>query len=145
MGKTREFVSRAIHSTESMDRVLYKLALIITQEFARGPALVQSILAPFFSSESAGHQMAEDFEKDRRVLAELMAARQKRGEIRDDFTPIQLALQFQRAFFGTTVLWSLDPAKPLPDCLKEMSSVLWSGIQTQTRSRGRSLPGQKPS
>lgn len=143
MGKTREFVSRAIHSTKSMDRVLYELALIITEEFARGPALVQSILAPLFSSESAGHQMAEDFESDRRVLAELMAARQERGEIRDDFTPIQLALQFQRALFGTTVLWSLDPSKPLPDCLKEMSSILWSGIQTQTRNRERSLPGPK--
>jgi len=141
MGKIREFVSQAIHSTESMDGVLYELALIVTEKFARGPALVQSILAPLFSSESAGHQMADDFEKDRRVLAELMAARQKRGEIRDDFTPIQLALQFQRALFGTTVLWSLDPSKSLPDCLKEMSNVLWSGIRTQTASRGMSFPG----
>ena len=141
MGKIREFVSRSIHSTESMDRVLYQLALIVTEEFARGPALVQSVLAPLFSSESAGLQMADDFEKDRRVLAELMAARQKRGEIRDDFTPIQLAFQFQRALFGTTVLWSLDPSKPLPDCLKEMANVLWSGIRTQTGSGGLSLTG----
>jgi len=141
MGKIREFVSRAVHSTESMDRVLYELALIVTEEFARGPALVQSILAPLFSSEAARDLMADDFEKDRRVLAELMAARQKRGEIRDDFTPIELALQFQRALFGTTVLWSLDPSKPLPDCLKEMAKVLWSGIRTQTASGGLSLPG----
>jgi hypothetical protein len=84
--------------------------------------------------------MADDLEKDRQMLAELMEAGQKRGEIRDDFTPIQLALQFQRALFGTTVLWSLDPSKPLPDCLKEMVNVFWSGIRTQAASRGLSLP-----
>jgi AcrR family transcriptional regulator len=141
MGKIQEFVSQAIGSPKSMDRLLYELASIVTEEFVRGPALVRSILAPLFSSESAGHQMADDLEKDRQMLGELMEAGQKRGEIRDDFTPIQLALQFQRALFGTTVLWSLDPSKPLPDCLKEMANVLWSGIRTQTASRGQSLPG----
>ena len=141
MGKIQEFVSQAIGSPKSMDRLLYELASIVTEEFVRGPALVRSILAPLFSSESAGHQMADDLERDRQMLAELMEAGQKRGEIRDDFTPIQLALQFQRALFGTTVLWSLDPSKPLPDCLKEMSNVLWSGIRTQPASRGLSLPG----
>ena len=30
--------------------------------------------------------MADDLERDRQMLAELMEARQKRGEIRDDFT-----------------------------------------------------------
>ncbi|MGO9571564.1 MAG: TetR/AcrR family transcriptional regulator [Desulfomonilaceae bacterium] len=143
MGKIREFVLRSIHSTESMDRLLYELASIITGEFVRGPALVRSILAPLFSSEAAGHQMADDLERDRQMLAELMEARQKRGEIRDDLTPIQLALQFQRALFGTTVLWSLDPSKPLPECLKEMTNVLWSGIRTQTRSRGPLLSGAR--
>jgi AcrR family transcriptional regulator len=137
MGKIKEFVSKAIHSTESMDQVLYRLASIITEEFAQCPALARSILVPFFSSESARQQMADDLKKDRKMLAGLMAARQMRSEIRDDFAPTELALQFQRALFGTTVLWSLDPSKPLPDCLKEMSDVLWSGIRSQTSQQGR--------
>jgi AcrR family transcriptional regulator len=132
MGKIRKFVSQAIESTKSMDRVLYDLALIVTEEFARSPALVQNILVPSFSSDSMRQEMADDVDDDRRILAKLIAARQKRGEIRDDFTPTELALQFQRALFGTTVLWSLDPSQPLPDCLKQMSSVLWSGIRAQT-------------
>ncbi len=135
MGKIREFVSEAILSTESMDRVLYELALIVTEGFGRSPALLQSILASLFSSDSAREQMARDFEEDRKVLAELMSARQERSEIRDDFSPMELALQFQRALFGTTVLWSLGPSKPLPDYLKEMSEVLWSGIRTQKTNR----------
>jgi AcrR family transcriptional regulator len=132
MGKIREFVSQASRSTESMDQVLYKLALIITEEFVHCPALARSILVPLFSSESVRQRLTDDFKRDRKMLAGLIAARQRRGEIRDDFAPIQLALQFQRALLGTTALWSLDPSKPLPDCLKEMSDVLWSGIRFQT-------------
>jgi AcrR family transcriptional regulator len=136
MGKIRDFVSRAIESKESLDRVLYNLALIVTEEVARNPALVQNILVPSLSSDSQRQQMANDMDEDRRILAGLMAVRQKRGEIRDDFTAIELALQFQRALFGTMVLWSLDPSQSLPDCLKQMSSVLWAGIRAQTpRSR----------
>jgi AcrR family transcriptional regulator len=135
MGKIREFVGEAMNSTEPVDRVLYKLALIVTEEFAHSPELVRSILAPFFSSESARGQMADDLEEDREVLAELISARQKRLEIRADFTPIELALQVQRALFGTTILWSLDPSKSLADCLKEMTAVLWSGIRNQTADR----------
>lgn len=137
MEKIREFVSKAMHSAESMDRVLYELALILTEEFARSPALLQSILTPMFSSESARHQMADDFADNRLALAELMAARQDRGEIRSDFTPGELALQFQRALFGTSVLWSLDPSQPLSECLKQISEVLWSGIQAQKESIGK--------
>jgi AcrR family transcriptional regulator len=140
MGKIREFVAQAMHSRETMDRVLYKLALIVTEEFAHSPELVRSILAPFFSTESARDQMADDLEQDREILAELMAARQKRGEIRGDFSPMDLALQAQRALFGTTILWSLEPSRPLPDCLKEMSNVLWSGIRTQSKSPRCSRP-----
>lgn len=136
MGKMREFVSEAVDSTESMDRTLYKIAVIITEEVAECPALLRSILAPLFSSESARRQMADDFETDRQILAELMAARQERGEIRNDVTPIALALQFQRALFGTTVLWSLGPSRPLADSLKEMSNILWSGIRAPASPRG---------
>jgi AcrR family transcriptional regulator len=132
MGKIKEFVSKAIHSTESMDQVLYRLASIITEEFAQCPALARSILVPFFSSDSARQQMAGDLKKDRKMLAGLMTARQKSGEIRNDLAPTELALQFQRALFGTTILWSLDPWQPLDDCLKEMSEILWSGMRSQT-------------
>jgi AcrR family transcriptional regulator len=133
MGKIRQFVSEAVLSAEPMDRVLYNLALIVTEEFGRSPALLQSILASLFSSESAREQMASDFADDREVLANLMSARQERGELRDDYSPMELAFQFQRALFGTTVLWSLGSRKSLPDCLREMAAVLWSGIRGPNR------------
>lgn len=129
MGKIRGFVARAMNSAEPMDEVLYRLALTITEEFQDSPGLVQGVLCPSISSESMRKKMAEDFEGDRRMLAELMAARQKRGEVREDAAPTDLALQFQCALLGTTVVWSLDPSGPLTVRLKNMSQVLWSGIR----------------
>jgi len=143
MGTIREFVARTVQSTQPMNQVLYELAVIKTQEFARSPALVHNILAPTLAGEATRQQMAEDLTRDRHVLAELMAARQMRGELRNDLTPLELAHQFQRAFFGTTVLWSLEPLKPLPECLKEMSTVLWSGMRAQITNRQKELPGRK--
>ena len=137
MGKIRELVSRSIHSPEPMDRVLHELALILIEQFSHSPALVQSILAAALSSQSAREMMVDDLEKDRAVLAKLMTARQKRGEIRDDSSPRELALAFQRMLFGTTVLWSLDPSKSLSDCLSDMADVLWSGIRAQGTGRKR--------
>lgn len=139
MGKIREFVSRSLRSQDSMDQVLQELALILIEEFEESPALMQSILATFFSNPSARKQMAEDFLRDREILAELMAARQERGELRSDLTPQELALQFQRALFGTTILWSFDQHNSLPDSVKQMSNVLWSGI----RRRGADLGSSK--
>jgi AcrR family transcriptional regulator len=134
MGKIRELVAKAMLSTKPMNRVMHEIAVTLNENFARDPGLVLSLLVPSFSSEAMRQQMADHLSEDRLVLAELMAARQKRGELRDDFTPTELALQFQRAFFGTTVLWSLDPSKPLSDCLQEMANALWAGIRNQTES-----------
>jgi AcrR family transcriptional regulator len=141
MGKIREFVSQAIQSTEPMDRVMHRLALIITEEFARSPALVQTVLAPTFSSEPMRQKMANDLLEDRLILAELIAARQKRGEIRDDLTPVELARHFQQTLFGTTVVWSLDASRPLSDCLNKMATMLWSGM----RSEHKAILAQDPS
>lgn len=129
MGKIREVVSRSLNSRDSMDKVLYELSIVLIEEFEPSPALMHSILAVFFSNASARQQMVETLEEDREILAELMAARQARGELRKDLSPQELALQFQRSLFGATVLWSFDPSNPLQDSLKQMTQILWSGIR----------------
>ncbi len=134
MRKIREFVSQAIESTEPLESVMYRLALTVTEDFARSPVLVQSVLVPTLSSESMRQNMADDFRADRLMLAELMAARQEKGEIRSDFSPVELARHFQQALFGTTVVWSLNASRPLSDCLKKMTEILCSGMRSGASS-----------
>ena len=129
--RVRGFVSATIHSKDPIGQVLYRLALALTEECRRNPAVVPNILIPFFSSKYCRQEMAAALEKDRSSLAELIIARQKRGEVRDDLSPEAVALQFHRALFGTVALWSLGSSKTLSDCLKEMSRTLCSGIKAQ--------------
>ena len=135
MGKVQKFVKQAVHSTQPAEQVLYDLAATVTQEYDRCPTLLQNILLAFFSGESTRTLMADSLETGRTALAELLKERQRRGEIRDDFTPNELAFQYQRAVFGTMVLWSLAPTRSLPECLKEMSTVLWSGMRARKANR----------
>ena len=129
--RVRRFVSATIHSRDPIGQVLYRLALGLTEECRRNPAVVPNILIPFFSSGYCRQEMAAALEKDRSSIAELIIGRQKRGEVRDDLSPEEVALQFQRALFGTVALWSLGSSKTLSDCLKEMSCTLCSGIKAQ--------------
>ncbi len=131
MGKIREFVSQAIQSPEPMDKVIRRLALIITEEFARSPALVQTVLVPTLSSETMRQEMSENLRADRILLAELIAARQERGEIRSDVSPLDLASYFQQTLFGTTVIWSLDASRPLSESLEKMAAIMCSGMRSR--------------
>jgi AcrR family transcriptional regulator len=132
LGKIRKVASRAVHSGEPIEAAMFELAMTINADFAHCPALVQSILVPLFSSEAAVRsEMTEHLKEDRLILGELMAVGQKRGELRGDLTPVELAIQFQRMVFGTTLLWSLDPSSPLSNCLKQAINVLWSGIRAR--------------
>ena len=136
MGKVQKFVRQAVQSRQPAERVLYELAVAVTVEYDRCPTLLQNSLLAFFSGESTRRLMADSFDKGRVSLAELMGERQHRGEIRDDFAPTELALQYQRALFGTMVMWSLAPTRPLSECLKEMSAVLWSGMRANKTNPG---------
>ena len=143
MGKIRECISQAIDSVEPMERVLNRLALILTEEFGRCPTLVPNVLIPSFASEAMRRQMADNLREDRQLVAELIAARQRSGEIRGDLAPAELALQFQQALFGATVVWSLNPSRPLAECLRKMSNILWSGIRAEATAVEVESPGSR--
>ena len=57
------------------------------------------ILSAIFSNAAARHRMTDDFLQDRALLAQLMASRQDRGELSNDVSPMERALQFQRTLF----------------------------------------------
>jgi len=132
MEKIRRLVAEKCHSAEPADELLYRLAVSLTGDAGSSPAMLHSILVAVFSNESVRGIMAAGLEKGRAALEELFVVRRQRGEIRDDVAAGEIALGFQRALLGTVVLWSLAPSKPLADCLKEMSRVVWSSIQRRS-------------
>jgi AcrR family transcriptional regulator len=132
MDKIREFVAQTVHSAEPVDELLYRLAVSLTGGAGDSPAVLHSILVAVFSNESVRGIMAGGLQEGLKSLEELIALWQQRGEIRDDVTAAEVALGFQRSLLGTVVLWSLAPSKPLADCLREMSRIVWSAIQRRS-------------
>jgi AcrR family transcriptional regulator len=130
--KVGQFVARAYHSTEPTSDLFYQLSVSLSEGFEGNPAIFRSILVAISSNESVRGMLSEALEQARTPLAEFMSLGQQRGRIRDDLPPTDLALDFQRLFFGTVVLWSLAPSRPLNDCLKEMAGFLWLAIRKGT-------------
>ncbi|MGE5294787.1 MAG: TetR/AcrR family transcriptional regulator [Solirubrobacterales bacterium] len=118
------FLAIARESSESMNELICDLSTTLSEGFEVSPAIFQSIVVAVSSNEAVRGMLAEALEQGRRPMAELLSLGQQRGEIRTDFTPAELAMMFQRAFFGTVFLWSVNPSRPLADCLKEMSNFL---------------------
>ncbi len=127
--KIREFVARTRNSTESMNELFYRLAVSLSEGFEASPAIFHSILVAVSSNELVRALLSDGMSRACEALAELMSLGQQRGEVRDDRAPMELAVAFQRAFFGTVFLWSIAPSRPLTDCLRETSNFLWSAIR----------------
>lgn len=131
MDKVRQSVVQAGQSTQPVDEALYDLAVSLTS-VVTSPAMLHSIFVAVFSNESVRGIMAGGLQEGRSSLEELIVLRQRRGEIRDDVTAAEIAMHFQRAVLGTAFLWSLAPSRPLADCLRETSRMVWSAIQRRS-------------
>jgi AcrR family transcriptional regulator len=72
----------------------------------------------------------------RKILAEMMAAGQKRGEIRKDASAKDLAQLFQQTFFGFMHLWVLLPNQKLSRRMNTAFALFWAAAGVQ-RARSR--------
>ncbi len=127
VGKLQE--ASAAKGTQSMERVLKHLMLRLAEEPGRSQAMVRSVMLALLSSEPVRRQMRENFERGRRVLADLLAQGQGRGEVRPDREPTELACVFQQSVVGALMMWSLGPPSPVTDWIEATFPVVWSGIR----------------
>lgn len=118
------FLAIARESNESMNELFYELTMTLSEGFEVSPAIFQSIVVAVSSNEAVRGMLSEALEQGRKPMAELVSLGQQRGEIRNDRSAAELAMMFQRVFFGTVFLWSVNPSRPLTDCLREMSNFL---------------------
>jgi AcrR family transcriptional regulator len=131
MGRIRAFVSSSIKSDEPLTTIIYKLAVTMTEEQQKSPAMFQSLITAIFSNEAVQKRMSEGLNTGRQMLAGLISHRQRSGEIRSDIAPEEIAHSFQRMIFGTTLIWSVSPDTTLEENLKKMTDVFVCGIQSR--------------
>lgn len=128
IGKLEE-ASVAAQGSEPMEHILKHLMRRLAEEPARSQAMVRTVMQALLSSEPVRRQMRENIERGRRVLADLLAIGQRRGEIRRDREPAELARVLHESFVGALMMWSLGPLVPATDWIDATFSVLWSGIR----------------
>jgi AcrR family transcriptional regulator len=88
--------------------VLRELATGAAGQSSESPALLRSIYAAHASCAPVLAGLQERMGTSRRVLAQIIALAQKRGEVREDLSPMELARLTQIIFLGVTLSWSMQ-------------------------------------
>jgi AcrR family transcriptional regulator len=128
VSKVRDALAEIRRGAGPLRRVLRRLAHALAEEPGRSPSLVRGLLAAHSSSESFLKVMRHNLALGRRLLAQIGAEGQRRGEIRSDLKPADLARLFQQTFFGALLLWALDPSSRLPAWLDATLDLFWCGV-----------------
>jgi len=128
LGKVREAVTLADSGKQTIYSVLRRLFLRVAEEPGRSPDLARALISSFLASEGVRGLVARNLCEGRKMVAQVVAAGQKRGEIDSRLKKGKVALQFQQAFMGTLLLWSLQGQPALEAWIEESFQHFWRAI-----------------
>jgi AcrR family transcriptional regulator len=109
--------------------VLNELMHRIAQEPGKSQALTRSLMAAFLSNDEVRQFVRDTLARGRESLGEMIRLGQKRGEIRHDRKPADLAMTFQRGVIGTLLLWALQSDDDLDVRIEKTFQDFWSAAE----------------
>jgi AcrR family transcriptional regulator len=92
---------------------LRRMAVDLAGMWAESPELLRVIYAAHASCQPVRAELHKRLIVGRRLIAEIFALGQERGEIRRDLTPAELARFTQLILFGVTLAWAMNPDSSL--------------------------------
>ena len=130
-------IERAIERArkEPVFAVLKGLAADLANESGENAALLRSILAAHASCAPVRAELQKRLATGRRLMAEIFALGQQRGEVRRDIPAAELGRLTLLIFLGTTNAWSLDPETSLRTTTEAICDLLFSNIGVVTPRR----------
>jgi AcrR family transcriptional regulator len=126
-------------SDEPMPEFLRSLALRMTQEPVRNPAIIRIILQAYLSTTPVRAAMMDLQKRVHALHSQMIQLGQDRGEIRNDLPATEIAHVFRQTIFGTLLIWSLYGDATLQSRIEMAFNVLWSGL---TPNHASALPRQ---
>ncbi len=136
--KVKEALTLAQSGEQTICWVLHHLFLRSAEEPGRSPDLARALLSSFLASEGVRRHMARNMAADgRRMLTQIIAAGQKRGEIDFRLKKEKVALQVQQAFVGTLLLWSLEGQPALETWAEESFQHFWRAVAVYDQEQKR--------
>ena len=115
----------------SLHDILRRLFFKLMEEPARSPDAARCMLLGLLGSEPIAGVAQGTAARARKILTDIIAAGQKRGEIRRDVTAEDLAQLFQQTFFGFMHLWVLLPNQKLSRRLDTAFDLFWAATSVQ--------------
>jgi AcrR family transcriptional regulator len=121
--------------------LLRHLATDLAGHSKESPALLRAIYAAHASCAPVRAQLHKRLLIGRRLLAEIFAVAQERGEVRRDIPAAELARLVQVVLLGITLAWALHPDSSLHGTAQEAWDLFLPGLLAD--SRGRSAKNRR--
>jgi AcrR family transcriptional regulator len=128
LGKVREAVTLTESGKQTIHSVLHRLFIRIAEEPGRSPDLARTLISSFLANEGVRGLIDHNMSEGRKMIASVVAAGQKRGEIAPRLKQEQVAIQLQQALMGTLLLWSLHGKPALETWIEESFQHFWRAI-----------------
>jgi AcrR family transcriptional regulator len=128
LGKVREALRLAESGKQNIYSVLHRLFLRVGEEPGRSPDLARALISSFLASESVRGLVDRNMSEGRKIVAQIVATGQKRGEIDPRLKKEKVATQLQQTFMGTLLLWSLHGKPALDTWIEESFKHFWRAI-----------------
>jgi AcrR family transcriptional regulator len=128
LGKVREAASLARDGKLSIHAVLHRLAHWLAEEPGRSPDLARAMISSFLANEGVRTIVAGNMQEGRKVIAEVVAAGQKRGEVDLRLKKEKIALQLLQTMMGTVLIWSLNGTPALEALMEDSFQHIWRSI-----------------
>jgi len=127
-GKVKEALSATDRGKQKIHTVLHRLVRRLVEEPGRSPSLARAFISSFLASEGVRTIIAQNLQEGRRMIAEIIAAGQERGEIDPSLKKEKVAIQLMQTCMGTVLLWSLDGAPALKTRIEDSFQHFWRAI-----------------
>jgi AcrR family transcriptional regulator len=125
--------AEALQGEEPVQDVLRRLFSNVLEEPTHSHATTRCMLLGLLGSEPIAVMAQGTAARARQILAEIMAAGQRRGEIRRDATATDLAQLFQQTIFGFMYLWVLMPNQNLSRRRHTAFDLFWAAAAVPPR------------
>lgn len=137
LGKVREALTLAKSGKQTIHSVLRRLFLRVAEEPGRSPDLARALISSFLASEGVRGLIERNMSEGRKMVAQIVAAGQKREEIDSRLKKEKAAIQFQQAFLGTLLVWSLHGQPALDTWIEESFQHFWRAIAISGQEQKR--------
>jgi len=120
----------ARRATRPVLEILGDLAADLAGQSKESPALLRSIYAAHASCEPVRAELQKRMHRGRQLMTQMYALAQRRGEVRRDLAPAELARLTQIIFMGVTLSWSMNP----DTSARKTAAMVWELLSPNLRA-----------